>query len=171
MRRTALAADPVGILSGSQAGSLHGRGVHASCLTNANPPAVAKQVGTNILLAAMVAVDCRWSRRIARTSTQQRGLSCSVVSISSAVPCAGRGMESLRSARLSKIKPDVCSLGCAVGSATASLKASGQTQNQCRRAGIKAPRTCQNLLLSCHVIRHGQEFSALSRSGPKAAGS
>ncbi|CAE7194576.1 EMB2654 [Symbiodinium natans] len=45
------------------------------------------EVGTNILLAAMVAVDCRWSR----------------------------GMESLRSARLSKIKPDVCSLGCAVG--------------------------------------------------------
>ncbi|CAE7661190.1 unnamed protein product [Symbiodinium sp. CCMP2456] len=45
------------------------------------------KVGTNILMAAMVAVDCRWSL----------------------------GMESLRFALLQKLQPDVCSLGCVLG--------------------------------------------------------
>ncbi|CAE7395354.1 unnamed protein product, partial [Symbiodinium necroappetens] len=45
------------------------------------------KVGTNILMAAMVAVDCRWSL----------------------------GMESLRFALLQQLQPDVCSLGCVLG--------------------------------------------------------
>eukprot|EP00439_Symbiodinium_sp_Y106_P013918 s5422_g1.t11 len=45
------------------------------------------KVGTNILMAAMVAVDCRWSM----------------------------GMKTLRFALLQQLQPDVCSLGCVLG--------------------------------------------------------
>ncbi|CAE7261374.1 unnamed protein product, partial [Symbiodinium sp. CCMP2592] len=118
------------------------------------------KVGTNILMAAMVAVDCRWSL----------------------------GMETLRFALLQQLQPDVCSLGCVLGilssqshwarscwqlraAATAALEMDTIALNSALSSTEEVSHWAAGLSLLTATLRHQLRADAISFNGVLSAAS
>ena len=81
-------------------------------------------------MAAMVAVDCRWSMSLCQDLNKKLEWGSNLTRkipprLHAPVPmsCVARGMKTLRFALLQQLQPDVCSLGCVLGCMAANIGA------------------------------------------------